>query len=84
MFIMTKQAVLFLEQGERFYAPCGFIGDAPEWVGRTKQFNAMVKDGMIVVSSSTKDAEIAKAEAEADIVREAVKQQKQRKKAAEE
>ena len=81
MFIMTKQAVLFLEQGERFYAPCGFIGDAPEWVGRTKQFNAMVKDGMIVVSSSTKDAEIAKAEA--DTVREAVKQQKQRKKAAE-
>lgn len=55
MVIMTKQAVLFMDHGEKFHAPNGYIGKCPEWVTKTRQFKEMVNDGMIVATSSTSD-----------------------------
>lgn len=62
MVIMTKQAVLFSANGEKFRAPNGFIGKCPDWVTETRQFKEMVADGMIVATESTKDKDLASAE----------------------
>lgn len=61
MVIMTKQAVLFMDHGEKFHAPNGYIGKCPEWVTKTRQFKEMVADGVIVVTSSTSDKAMNKA-----------------------
>ena len=67
MFIMTKQAVLFRRpDGAKFAAPNGFIGPAPDWIGKTRQFREQVADGKIIVTESTKDTVVEKAAAEAD------------------
>ena len=55
MVIMTKQAVLFSANGEKFRAPNGFIGKCPDWVTETRQFKEMVADGMIVATESIKE-----------------------------
>lgn len=62
MVIMTKQAVLFFANGEKFRAPNGFIGKCPDWVTETRQFKEMVADGMIVATESIKDKDLAAAE----------------------
>ena len=62
MVIMTKQAVLFSANGEKFRAPNGFIGKCPDWVTETRQFKEMVADGMIVATESIKDKDLAAAE----------------------
>ena len=58
MTILTKQAVLFIREGEQFRAPNGYIGQCPEWVTGTRQFKEMVADGMIVATESTKDKDL--------------------------
>lgn len=55
MVIMTKQAVLFVDHGEKFRAPNGYIGKCPDWVTKTRQFKHLVKDGVIVSTESTSD-----------------------------
>ena len=46
MFVLTKQAVLFIRpDGERFAVPNGYMGDVPDWVAKTKQFRRQVADG---------------------------------------
>ena len=62
MVIMTKQAVLFSANGEKWRAPNGFIGKCPSWVSKTRQFKEMVSDGMIVATESTKDKDLTAAE----------------------
>lgn len=62
MTILTKQAVLFIRDGEQFQAPNGYIGQCPEWVTKTRQFKEMVADGMIVATESTKDKDLAAAD----------------------
>lgn len=63
MVIMAKQAVLFVRpDGQNFYVPNGFIGQAPEWVTQTRQFKEMVADGMIVAAETTKDKDLAAAD----------------------
>lgn len=62
MVILTKQAVLFVDHGETFRAPNGYIGKCPEWVAQTRQFKEMVADGMIVATESSKDKDLAAAE----------------------
>ena len=66
MVIMTKQAVLFSANGEKFRAPNGFIGKCPDWVTETRQFKEMVEDGMIVATESTKDKDLAAADKKAE------------------
>lgn len=61
MTILTKQAVLFSANGEKFRAPNGYIGQCPEWVAKTRQFKEMVADGMIVATESTSDKDVTKA-----------------------
>lgn len=67
MVIMAKQSVLFLDHktGAEFRAPNGYIGNCPSWVTKTRQFNEMVADGMIVASDTTKDKDLAAAEKKA-------------------
>lgn len=56
MFVLTKQAVLFIRpDGERFAAPNGYMGDVPDWVAETKQFKRQVADGKIVATESITD-----------------------------
>lgn len=56
MFVLTKQAVLFIRpDGERFAAPNGYMGDVPDWVAKTKQFRRQVADGKIVATESITD-----------------------------
>lgn len=61
MTILTKQAVLFSANGEKFRAPNGYIGKCPDWVAKTRQFKEMVADGMIVATDSTADKAMDKA-----------------------
>lgn len=62
MFIVTNQALLFVGQdGEKFRVPNGYMGNAPEWVEKTRQFSELVKDGKIVVSKSSSDKDLGKA-----------------------
>ncbi len=61
MVIMTKQAVLFRDHGEKFRAPNGYLGTCPDWVAETRQFKEMVADGMIVATESTSDKAMDKA-----------------------
>lgn len=62
MVIMAKQAVLFVRHdGQNFYVPNGFIGQAPDWVTKTRQFKEMVADGMIVAAETSKDKDLDKA-----------------------
>ena len=61
MVIMTKQAVLFMDHGEKFRAPNGYLGTCPDWVAETRQFKEMVADGMIVATDSTSDKAMDKA-----------------------
>lgn len=62
MTILTKQAVLFIREGEQFQAPNGYIGPCPDWVPKTRQFKEMVTDGMIVAAETTKDKDLAAAD----------------------
>ena len=62
MTILTKQAVLFIQDGEQFRASNGYIGPCPEWVTQTKQFKEMVADGMIVAAETTKDKDLSAAD----------------------
>lgn len=56
MFVLTKQAVLFIRpDGEQFSAPNGYMGDVPDWVAKTKQFRRQVADGKIVATESISD-----------------------------
>lgn len=61
MVIMTKQAVLFMDHGERFRAPNGYLGTCPDWVAETRQFREMMADGVIVATESTSDKAMDKA-----------------------
>lgn len=62
MVIMTKQAVLFMDHGEKFRAANGYLGTCPDWVVKTRQFKEMVADGMIVATESTKDKDLVAAD----------------------
>lgn len=56
MFVLTKQAVLFIRpDGEQFSAPNGYMGNVPDWVAETKQFRRQVADGKIVATESISD-----------------------------
>lgn len=61
MTILTKQAVLFSANGEKFRAPNGYLGQCPDWVAKTRQFKEMVADGMIVATESASDKAMDKA-----------------------
>ena len=61
MVIMTKQAVLFMDHGEKFRAPNGYLGTCPDWVAETRQFREMMADGVIVATESTSDKAMDKA-----------------------
>ena len=61
MVIMTKQAALFMDHGERWRAPNGYVGECPDWVTKTRQFKEMVADGVIVATASTSDKAMEKA-----------------------
>lgn len=61
MTILTKQAVLFMDHGEKFRAPNNYLGQCPDWVTKTRQFKEMVADGVIVATESTSDKDMDKA-----------------------
>ena len=66
MFIFSKRNVLFRNGDETHFVRTGYVGEVPEWVPRTQLFKDMVADGLIVVTSSTKDPVVEKAYEQAD------------------
>lgn len=84
MFVMTKQAVLFRRpDGETFYAPNGYMGQVPEWVTKTKQFQRQVNAGKIVASQTAKDKDMEAAQQAAQEKKELAKSKGKKGKAAE-
>lgn len=68
---------------ERYFLPRGYIGAIPEWVEKTAYFHALVADGKISVSGTTKDKDLETADEEAKEA-EARARNKSKKKALEE
>ena len=84
MFVMMKQAVLFRRpDGETFYAPNGYMGQVPEWVTKTKQFQRQVAAGKIVASQTAKDKDMDAAQQAAQEKKERAKSKGKKGKAPE-
>ena len=84
MFVMMKQAVLFRRpDGETFYAPNGYMGQVPEWVTKTKQFQRQVAAGKIVASQTAKDKDMDAAQKAAQEKKERAKSKGKKGKAFE-
>lgn len=63
MFIMAKRNIeLPSADGlQKHKVARGFIGEIPDWACDTPYFQALVKDGKIVIPASKKDSDIAAA-----------------------
>lgn len=66
MFVMTKQAVLIYspDRSQTFRAPKDYMGEAPDWVKKTKQFQRMVAEGTMVISENTTKKTVKKPESD--------------------
>lgn len=64
MFIAAKRNVILpsADGTESFRVQRGFVGDIPDWAGKTPYFEALVKDGKLSIPESRKDRDIAEAE----------------------
>ncbi len=86
MWVISKRNVFFKnEADEVFGMPKEYMGDVPEWVTKTDFFKALVRDGLVIVTETTKDKEIqAKAEVAEKKEQEARSKAKAKAKAEEE
>lgn len=64
MIIVANRNIIIpsTDGSQAFPVSRGYIGPVPEWVTKTAYFKALVKDGKIAVSDTSKDKDIAKAE----------------------
>lgn len=66
MFIMSKRNIIIPspdgKASKRLYK--GYVGPVENWVAQTDYFKALVKDKKIIVTETTKDSELEKADAE--------------------
>lgn len=76
MFIISKRNIIFRDGDAKIFVQKDFMGNVPEWVCKTPLFKAMVHDGLIIVSESTKDAAVTKAVEKAEKVEKAAKKAK--------
>ena len=62
MFIASKNHIVIPgEEGRRAVdIPRGFIGNVPDWVGRTAYFKALVKNGKISLSKGVREEKKAR------------------------
>ena len=69
MFIMSKRNIIIPSPdgkvSKRLYK--GYVGPVETWVAQTDYFKALVKDKKIIVTETTKDNELEKADAEKPI-----------------
>lgn len=76
MFILSNRNITLytLDGDETFTVQRGFIGEIPDRFCRTPYFDALVKDGKIVLSATTKDKDVVKAAEEGEeVLKETVK-----------
>lgn len=69
MFIVSKRNIVIPGQDGKTFCrlPRGFVGEVPAWAAKTAYFQALVKDGKIVISKGKKDKDLeaaAKTDAE--------------------
>lgn len=64
MFIAAKRNILLPSpDGSRtHFVGRGFVGEIPGWAAQTPYFQALVKDGKIVLPESGKDKDLRQAE----------------------
>lgn len=64
MIIVANRNIIIpsADGSQAFPVSRGYVGPVPEWVTITAYFKALVKDGKIAVSDTTKDKDIAEAE----------------------
>ena len=69
MFIMSKRNIIIPSPdgkiSKRLFK--GYVGPVEDWVSQTDYFKALVKDKKIIVTETTKDNELEKADAEKPI-----------------
>lgn len=60
MFILSKRNIMFRtpDGAQTHFVRRDFVGEVPDWVGKTKYFKQLVADGVIAVPASTKDADV--------------------------
>ncbi len=76
MFILSNRNIVLSTQngGETYAVPRGFIGEVPDHFCWSPYFNALVKDGKIVLSATTKDKDVVRAAEDSEkVLEEAVK-----------
>lgn len=63
MVILCKRNVIIPsdDRTTQKYIPKDYIGKVEDWVTKTQYFNALVADGKIVITKSTKDSDVDKA-----------------------
>ena len=63
MFILANRNIILPSaKGEQsFQVKRGFIGEIPDWAADTPYFQALVKDGKIVLPESKKDKDLQEA-----------------------
>lgn len=66
MFIMSKRNIIIPspdgKTSKKLYK--GYVGPVENWVAQTDYFKSLVKDKKIIVTETTKDNELEKADAE--------------------
>lgn len=70
MFILSKRNIMFRtpDGAQTHFVRRDFVGDVPDWVGKTKYFKQLVADGVIAVPASTKDADVQPAAESAPVM----------------
>lgn len=63
MVILCKRNVIIPSDDGKAsrFIPKDYIGKVEDWVTKTQYFNALVADGKIVITKTTKDADVDKA-----------------------
>lgn len=70
MFILSKRNIMFRtpDGAQTHFVRRDFVGEVPDWVGKTKYFKQLVADGVIAVPASTKDADVQPAAESAPVM----------------
>lgn len=60
MFVVSKRNIIIPspDGSQQFRMAKGFMGEVPDWAGKTAYFKALAADGKIVASRSGKDKDI--------------------------
>ena len=79
MLVISRGNFLFRENGENYLLKREVLTSIPTWVSQSSFFAALVREGRIVISESTKDSVVEKAIEVAETKEKEVKAEKEQK-----